>query len=75
MIGRDNLARPGAPYGERSHAFLSKLNALVLDGLEHGYFEIVVSCETENRAQRRVLIKAGKSYRFAIPSDEIRPAP
>ena len=48
------------------------LRAIVEEGVDHGYFECVVSCEIINRNKRRLVIKAGKSHRFVIAEDEVR---
>ena len=50
---------------------LRKLNEIVLDGLEHGFFEYTVTCELINNHKRRLVIKAGKSHQFTIPPDDL----
>ncbi len=40
---------------------LEKLTLEVQEGLRHGFFEYVVTCETVKDRKRRLLIKAGKS--------------
>lgn len=50
---------------------LRKLNEIVLDGLEHGFFEYTVTCELMNNQKRRLVIKAGKSHQFTIPPDDL----
>ena len=50
---------------------LKKLNEIVLDGLEHGFFEYTVTCELMNNHKRRLVIKAGKSHQFTIPPDDL----
>ena len=39
-------------------------------GLRHGYFEYTLTCEVVSRGTRRVLLRAGKHYRFLIEADE-----
>ena len=41
------------------------------DGLQHGFFDLAVTCETVNGKKRRLTIKAGKNHRFTIPEEEI----
>ena len=40
-------------------------------GLAHGFFEYEVTCEIINANKRRLTIKAGKSYQFVIPIEDI----
>ena len=51
---------------------LDKLEQDVLDGLRHGFFEYVVTCEIVNGQKRRLTIHAGMSYQFTIPEDDLR---
>ena len=51
---------------------LAKLEQEILDGLRHGFFEYVVSCEIVTGAKRRLTIRAGKSHRFMIPEEDLR---
>ena len=41
------------------------------DGLRHGFFDLIVTCEMVNGRKRRLTIKAGKNHRFTIPEDEL----
>jgi hypothetical protein len=50
---------------------LAKLVDEVCRGLQHGFFEYVVLGEIVRGGQRRLTIKAGKSYQFTISEDEI----
>jgi hypothetical protein len=49
---------------------LSRIVAEIHDGLRHGFFEYVVSCEIVGQDRRRLTLRAGKSYQFVIPKDE-----
>ena len=51
---------------------LAKLEQEILDGLRHGFFEYGVSCEIVTGEKRRLTIRAGKSYRFTIPEEDLR---
>ena len=51
---------------------LAKLEQEILDGLRHGFFEYVVSCEIVTGQRRRLTIRAGKSHRFTIPEEDLR---
>jgi len=52
-------------------AMFACLKEIVLDGLRHGFFDCVITCELLNARKRRVVIKAGKSYQFAIREEEL----
>jgi len=51
---------------------MERLSREVLDGLQHGFFELTVSCEIVNGKKRGLTIKAGKNHRFTIPAEEIK---
>lgn len=50
---------------------LECLRKLILDGLEHGFFDCSIACELVNGRKRRVTIKAGKSHRFTIREEDL----
>lgn len=50
---------------------MDRLSREVIDGLQHGFFELTVSCEIVNGKKRGLTIKAGKNHRYTIPEDEI----
>jgi len=50
---------------------LRKLESEVRDGLGHGFFEFSITCEVIKDGKRRLTIKAGKSYQFVIPEQEL----
>jgi hypothetical protein len=50
---------------------LDRLEALVVDGLKHGFFEYSITCEIANGGKRQLVIRAGKSHKFTIPEDEV----
>lgn len=54
------------------NAAIEKLTSEVLEGLDHGFFDISVSCELVNGRKRKLTIKAGKSYRFTISQEDLR---
>ncbi len=49
---------------------IQKLEQLVRDGLRHGYFDCTVNIETIKAHKRRLVIKAGPSFKFVIPQEE-----
>jgi len=50
---------------------LRRLESEVREGLEHGFFDLSITCEVIKEGKRRLTIKAGKSYRFVIPEQEL----
>ena len=51
---------------------LACLEELILDYLNHGFFDLAIECEMVSGRKRRLVIKAGKSCQFTIPEDELR---
>jgi hypothetical protein len=49
---------------------LTRIMAEIDAGLRHGYFEYEISCEVIGHRRRRLILRAGKTYQFVIPSDE-----
>jgi hypothetical protein len=58
---------------EARERLLRRLSAEVLDGLRHGHFEFTLTCEVIGEGRRRLVLHAGKSYRFVIPADACAP--
>jgi hypothetical protein len=67
---QDNV-RLSAGASERD-AMFACLQEIILDGLRHGFFDCVVTCEMVNGRKRRVLIKAGKSHQFTIREEDLQ---
>ena len=42
------------------------------DGLEHGFFDMEVSCELIKGRKRRLTIRAGKCHQFVISQEELQ---
>jgi len=57
--------------GPQAQEALDSLIDVVLDGLNHGFFDYSISCEVGSKGKRMVVIKAGKSHRFTIPEEEL----
>ena len=60
-----------AGCGEQAKEAFECIESLLLDGLRHGFFEISISCRLAAGKRRELIIKAGKSYQFTIPENEI----
>jgi hypothetical protein len=50
---------------------LDRLEALIVDGLKHGFFDYSIACEVANGGKRQLVIRAGKSHKFTIPENEV----
>ena len=50
---------------------LDRLEGLVVEGLTHGFFDYSLACEIANGGERKLMIRAGKSYMFTITEDEV----
>ena len=49
---------------------VQRVLAEIYEGVRHGYFECIVTCEVIGQERRRLILKAGKSYQFLIPQEE-----
>ena len=50
---------------------LNNLRSIIVDGVQHGFFEFEISCEMIKERKRQIIIKAGKSYKHVIRENEI----
>ena len=50
---------------------MKKLESEIREGMRHGFFELFVACEVIPGGKRRLIIRAGKSYQFVIPEEEV----
>jgi hypothetical protein len=50
---------------------LSHLEKVVMEGLRHGFFDCSIACEIGNGGKRKLMIRAGKSYKFTISEEEL----
>ncbi|HWG42175.1 MAG TPA: hypothetical protein VN688_05265 [Gemmataceae bacterium] len=78
MISRDAPDRLGGQPQQPDRlrqvdCALSKLREIVLQGLNHGFFEYTVIGEIIGQQKRRLVLKAGKSFQFVIAADELDP--
>ena len=44
--------------------------AEIREGLRHGHFEYVLTCDVIGHGRRRLVLRAGKSYQFVLPDEE-----
>lgn len=57
--------------GPQVREVLSRLEQVVLDGLQHGHFRCAISSAIGTGNRRDLVIEAGKSYKFTIPADQL----
>ena len=57
--------------GPRFVEAFDRLARVLVDGLQHGFFDYSLSCEVVKGGKRQFVIKAGKSHLFTIPEDEL----
>jgi hypothetical protein len=50
---------------------LDRLEGLIADGLQHGFFHYSITCEVISGGKRQLVIRAGKSHQFTIPKHEV----
>jgi hypothetical protein len=60
--------KTGAPELRKAIELLSNL---VLEGVEHGHFDYSVTCETAKQGRRMLIVRAGKSHKFAIEEEDL----
>jgi hypothetical protein len=53
---------------------LRRVLAEIREGIRHGHFECIVTCEVIGQERRRLILKAGKSYQFLIPKEDCLPS-
>ena len=63
-----NNARPGR---ESLSAARQLIEAVLRDGLRHGFFEYTITCDIVSSGRRQLTIRAGKSHKFFIPESEL----
>jgi len=70
MHDEPRLTTAGHSVGPQVRELFERLNALVFDGLKHGFFEYSIACETTNE-KLQIVIRGGKSHKFTIPKREL----
>jgi hypothetical protein len=61
---------PEVPNSTLEEAF-RRLREVVEDGLRHGFFDFTVTGEIVGQKKRRLTIRAGKSYLYVIPEEDL----
>ena len=57
--------------GQQAREALDRLTDVVLDGLDHGFFDYSISCDVGHKGKRQMVIRAGKSHKFTIPEEDL----
>jgi hypothetical protein len=63
--------KPIEDVGPETKKALQRCEEEILGGLKHGFFEFAISCEIVRGKKRWLVLKAGRSYCFVIPEEEI----
>jgi len=50
---------------------LGLINRKVVEGLNHGFFDLSVEIRTENQDRRSVTVRCGASHRFVVRKEDI----
>ena len=58
-------------YSESVRSALDLIEGLLVEGIKHGHFDYAVTCEMGNKGRRLLIVKAGKSHKFAIPESDV----
>ncbi len=58
-------------YSEPVRSALDLVEGLLIEGIRHGHFDYSVTCETGTNGRRLLIVKAGKSHKFAIEKTEL----
>jgi hypothetical protein len=67
----DQIGPESVACGRQAREAFERLESVLLDGLRHGFFEIAIVCQLAPGGKRQLTIRAGKSYQFTIPENEI----
>lgn len=65
--GTQSTCNPGSALDDA----LAWVELEIREGLAHGFFEMTVAAEIVPGKKRRLTIRAGKSYQFVIPHEEL----
>jgi hypothetical protein len=66
--------REGTPprvYSAPVRAAFELIEALLVEGLKHGHFDYLLTCETGTNGRRLLIVKAGKSHKFTIMESDV----
>jgi hypothetical protein len=58
-------------YSKPVRSALGLIERLIIEGITHGHFDYSITCETGTHGRRLLIVKAGKSYKFAIMEADV----
>jgi hypothetical protein len=58
-------------YSEPVRSALDLVESLIVEGLKHGHFDYSLTCELGTNGRRLLIVKAGKSHKFAIEGNDV----
>jgi hypothetical protein len=58
-------------YSEPVRSALDLLESLLVEGLKHGHFDYLLTCELGTNGRRLLIVKAGKSHKFTIEDIDV----
>ena len=58
-------------YSHSLRSALDLIEVLLVEGIKHGHFDYVITCETGTNGRRLLIVKAGKSHKFSIREAEL----
>jgi hypothetical protein len=61
-----------SPSNNECDTMFARLQEIVLDGLQHGFFDCLITCELVKDRRRRVVIRAGKNHLFSIREEDLQ---
>ena len=50
---------------------LDHLEWIIVEGLNHGFFDCSITCEVTSGDKRHLVIRGGKSHKFTIPEAQV----
>ena len=71
MRESSNCTIESSAYSEPVVAALQFVEDCLIEGIKHGYFDCVVSCETGSHGRRLLIGKSGLSYKFTILENDV----
>lgn len=71
MAELKDIAAPQRPKSGQVREVLDRVEALIVEGLKHGFFDYSITCDIAAGGKRQVVIRAGKSHKFTIPECEV----
>ena len=70
---RDVPISPTSPQAHRGQTAeaLAHIEKVVIDGLNHGFFDYTITCQIVKGGTRQLVVRAGKSHQFNIRQEEL----